>query len=111
MASLREIVCIEDNPGGPPRSRNGIIQHYLTSPLLIEGFKFDIRCYMLVARNSPSYMVFYHPGYCRMTLKPFSMSAESLEDSSIHLTNAAVQKNTPEYLDRKEFQIQVESIY
>ena len=61
---------------------------------------------MLVARTSPTYAVFYHPGYCRMTLKPFTMSPESLEDSSIHLTNAAVQKHTPEYQDRKEFQIQ-----
>jgi len=86
--------------------RQGIIQLYLTNPLLIEGYKFDIRCYMLVARTWPSYVVLYHPGYCRMTLKPFSMSLESLEDSSIHLTNAAVQKHTPEYQDRKEFQIQ-----
>lgn len=106
MENLRELVCQEDNPGGPPKNRNGIVQHYLTDPLLIEGFKFDVRCYMLVARNAPSYVALYHPGYCRMTLKPFSMTAESLEDSSIHLTNAAIQKHTPEYQDRKEFQIQ-----
>jgi hypothetical protein len=33
--------------------------------LLVDGFKFDIRCYLLVARNDPSYIVYYHPGYIR----------------------------------------------
>jgi hypothetical protein len=41
-----------------------------------------------------------------MTLKPFTMALESIEDTSIHLTNAAVQKHTAEYQERKEFQIQ-----
>jgi hypothetical protein len=63
----------EDSPGHPPKLRGGIIQRYLTNPLLIDGYKFDIRCYMLIARNFPSYVVFYHPGYCRMTLKPFTL--------------------------------------
>jgi len=109
MESLQEIVMVEDTPGGPPKNRNGIIQHYLTDPLLVDGYKFDIRCYMLVARTSPHYIVFYHPGYCRMTLKRFSMSPESLEDPATHLTNAAVQKKTEGYKDNeelREFQVQ-----
>ncbi len=28
---------------------------YIRNPLLTEGFKFDIRCYMLIARNDPGY--------------------------------------------------------
>ena len=41
-----------------------------------------------------------------MTLKKFEKSLESLEDSAIHLTNAAVQKQTEGYKDMKEFQVQ-----
>lgn len=49
----------------------GIIQRYVTDPLLIgeQGYKFDIRCYMLVARTEPKFLMFYHPGYCRLSLK------------------------------------------
>jgi hypothetical protein len=90
----------------PPKK--GIIQVYIQRPLLIgkEGFKFDIRCYMLIARNFPCYAVFYHPGYCRLTLKPYSLNMDTLHDSTIHLTNAAIQKKDSLYSDRKEFQIQ-----
>lgn len=49
------------NVVNPPR---GIIQEYIMRPLLVEGFKFDLRCYMLIARVSPM-IVYYHPGYCR----------------------------------------------
>ena len=45
-----------------------------------------------------------------MTLKPFSMNPEALKDPAVHLTNAAVQKQTDEYKDkeRREFQVQRE---
>jgi hypothetical protein len=85
----------------------GIVQKYLTDPLLVKGFKFDVRCYLLVARNDPTYLAFYHPGYFRMTLKPYTLDPESLQDVSIHLTNAAVQKKDPKYQEMKEFQVQI----
>ena len=46
----------------PPKA---LIQHYLMDPLLSDGCKFDIRCYMLITRTSPTYKAYYHPGYCR----------------------------------------------
>ena len=88
----------------------GIIQRYIQNPLLVprgsESFKFDYRCYLLVARNEPTYMCFFHPGYCRLTTKPYDDSLESLSDPIIHLTNASLQKYAPDYKDNKDFQIQ-----
>jgi len=88
----------------------GIIQRYIEKPLLVprgsEGFKFDYRCYMLIARNHPNTLAFFHTGYCRLTLKPYTDSIESLGDSTVHLTNAAVQKKDPLYEANRDFQIQ-----
>ena len=88
----------------------GIIQRYIENPLLVrrgdDGFKFDYRCYMLIARNTPGHLVFFHPGYCRLTTKPYSDTVESLADPTIHLTNASVQKKDTDYKDNKEWSIQ-----
>ena len=109
----------ETEPIPPAR---GIVQKYIENPLLIpgamsdvnnhsdlsDGYKFDYRCYMLVARNDPAdggYMCFFHPGYIRLTTRPYSDDLETLGDSSIHLTNASVQKKTDSYKDCKPFQV------
>lgn len=106
--------CLGKNTGNPETSippLKGIVQRYIENPLLVgneaEGFKkFDIRCYMLIARTSPTYLVFYHPGYCRLSLKPYSADIETLSDTTIHLTNASVQKKDAIYEGNKEKQIQ-----
>jgi hypothetical protein len=104
----------------PLEPAKGIVQKYIENPLLIpgamspildhsdlnDGYKFDYRCYMLVARNSPKYMVFFHPGYIRLTMRPYSDSIESLADGSIHLTNASIQKKQEGYKELKAFQVQ-----
>lgn len=108
--ALLEEICFGKQTGDPETTvppRRGLIQRYIEDPLLVgtEGFKFDVRCYLLVARNFPSYLAFYHPGYCRLTLKPYNTSSDMLDDPTIHLTNAAVQKKDPLYQENKESQI------
>jgi hypothetical protein len=66
---------------------------------------------MLVARNDPSYLVYYHPGYCRLSLKPYSTAAETLEDPTVHLTNASIQKKDPIYEANKENQVGIGIIF
>ncbi len=41
-----------------------LIQRYIPSPLLLEGRKFDLRVYMLVASYAPL-TAYYHDGYVR----------------------------------------------
>lgn len=100
------------DPSPPPISPyaqakpQGIVQRYIMNPLLTENYKFDIRCYMLIASNDP-YRVYYHPGYCRRTLKPYSDDLATIQDPLIHLTNAAVQKKHPEYDSQREDQVRL----
>lgn len=109
-----KLIChgkITNDPDTSIQPLKGIVQKYLEAPLLIgpEGFKFDIRCYLLVARNFPHTIAFYHPGYVRLALKPYSVTATSddsiLEDTMMHLTNASVQKKDPIYQANKDLQV------
>lgn len=95
---------LTNDPDTTINPAKGIIQRYLSDPLLINHCKFDIRCYLLIARNFPTTIAFYHPGYCRMALKPYNKdpSQVNLDDNMVHLTNASIQKQGKEYTDNAE---------
>ena len=74
--------------------RDGIAQFYIERPLLVEGRKFDIRVYWLIARVQP-FLSLYHPdAYCRLCLNKYN--ADDLDDVTQHLTNQAIQKQNKE---------------
>lgn len=109
--------ALEELCRASPRERNnqyrtpmkGIVQRYIENPLLLEiggeKLKFDLRCYLLISTSVPSFVCYYHPGYCRLSLKAYSTDEESLPDPFIHLTNASVQKKDASYHDKKELQV------
>ncbi|XP_041802004.1 protein polyglycylase TTLL10 [Chelmon rostratus] len=79
-----------------PQAR--IVQHYIQSPLLLKGKKFDVRSYLLIACTAP-YMVFFRHGYVRLTCDLYDPSSNNL---SAHLTNQYMQKKNPLYSRLKE---------
>ena len=85
--------------------QNGLVQSYITNPMLLNGKKFDVRVYALIARSAPHAIVYYHSGYSRLTLDDFTLDPAQLGNNLIHLTNAAVQKKHPDYKERKDEQI------
>ncbi|XP_074500709.1 protein polyglycylase TTLL10 [Sebastes fasciatus] len=79
-----------------PQAR--IVQHYIQSPLLLKGKKFDVRSYLLIACTEP-YMVFFRHGYVRLTCDLYDPRSNNL---SAHLTNQYMQKQNPLYSELKE---------
>ena len=71
---------------------------YVQNPLLLDGKKFDVRSYMLIACAMP-YMVFFGHGYARLTLSLYNPHSSDL---SGHLTNQFMQKKSPLYTLLKE---------
>ncbi|XP_069382824.1 protein polyglycylase TTLL10 isoform X2 [Paralichthys olivaceus] len=80
------------------QSQARIVQHYIKSPLLLKGKKFDVRSYLLIACTAP-YMVFFRHGYVRLTCDLYDPSSNNL---SAHLTNQYMQKKNPLYSQLKE---------
>ncbi|TKS77200.1 Protein polyglycylase TTLL10 [Collichthys lucidus] len=79
-----------------PQAR--VVQHYIKSPLLLKGKKFDVRSYLLIACTAP-YMVFFRHGYVRLTCDLYDPNSQNL---SAHLTNQYMQKKNPLYSQLKE---------
>ncbi|XP_058160677.1 inactive polyglycylase TTLL10 isoform X2 [Dasypus novemcinctus] len=79
-----------------PQAR--VVQRYIQNPLLLDGKKFDVRSYLLIACAMP-YMVFFGHGYARLTLGVYDPHSNDL---SGHLTNQYMQKKSPLYMLLKE---------
>jgi len=74
-----------------------IVQKYCENPSLINGKKYDLRFFMLVACTKP-YLVLTHTGYARISLEDYStesFGAGGKQEKAAHLTNASVQRGHP----------------
>lgn len=69
-----------------------VIQRYISNPLLLEGYKFDLRLYILITKFAPLEAFLYKEGFARMSTVPFSMNPDKLQNKYIHLTNFSIQK-------------------
>ncbi|KAL8601732.1 hypothetical protein ACOMHN_033908 [Nucella lapillus] len=67
--------------------RHAFADRYISNPLLLEGRKFDIRAYMLVASTVP-FLVLFHQGYIRLSCLKYDGDDTNL---TTHLTNQVGQ--------------------
>jgi len=69
-----------------------IMQRYLKNPLLINGYKFDLRIYILVTSVNPLEMFIYKEGFGRFSTVPFTLDPNDKSNKYIHLTNVSINK-------------------
>ncbi|XP_038601433.1 tubulin polyglutamylase TTLL7 isoform X3 [Tachyglossus aculeatus] len=85
-----------------PAQDHLIVQEYLDKPFLMEGYKFDLRIYILVTSCDPLKIFLYHDGLVRMGTEKYSPPSDSnLSQLYMHLTNYSVNKHN-EHFERDE---------
>eukprot|EP01012_Entosiphon_sulcatum_P055126 TRINITY_DN7660_c0_g1_i1.p1 TRINITY_DN7660_c0_g1~~TRINITY_DN7660_c0_g1_i1.p1 ORF type:complete len:868 (+),score=91.28 TRINITY_DN7660_c0_g1_i1:55-2658(+) len=72
-----------------------VIQRYIEDPFLIDGYKFDLRLYVVVTSFSPLEAFLYKKGFARFASVKFTLDPASLCNRYVHLTNTAVQSDAP----------------
>ncbi|XP_072245524.1 tubulin polyglutamylase TTLL7 isoform X2 [Leuresthes tenuis] len=81
-----------------PVQEHFIVQEYLDKPFLMEGYKFDLRIYILVTSCDPLRIFLYNDGLVRMgTEKYHAPSEANLSQLYMHLTNYSVNKHNENF--------------
>ncbi|XP_010867012.2 probable tubulin polyglutamylase TTLL2 [Esox lucius] len=75
-----------------------IVQKYISNPLLIAGYKFDLRIYVCVKSFQPLTIYMHQEGLVRF--EKYNLS--SLDNLYSHLTNTSINKFGPYYTTNKE---------
>lgn len=80
-------------------SRNSVVQHYIHNPLLIDGFKFDLRLYVLIANLDPLEAYLCNEGLARFcTTKYEKPTLKNLGKAYMHLTNYSLNKYSSDFI-------------
>ncbi|XP_033634815.1 tubulin polyglutamylase ttll6-like isoform X1 [Asterias rubens] len=80
-----------------------VCQQYLTKPFLIDGFKMDLRVYVVVTSCDPLRVFVYKDGLARFaTVKYTEPTNGNVDDVFMHLTNYAINKHSSDFVRDEE---------
>ncbi|XP_013924713.1 PREDICTED: tubulin polyglutamylase TTLL13-like isoform X5 [Thamnophis sirtalis] len=92
-------IFITRNPKEIKHGEHMICQQYITKPFLIDGFKFDMRIYVLVTSCDPLKIFVYEEGLARFaTMRYIEPNSSNLDDICMHLTNYAINKHNENFV-------------
>lgn len=74
------------------KDKHFLIMDYIANPHLINGFKYDLRVYVLIASFDPLRVYMYKDGLVRFATSKYTTNSKDLTKRYIHLTNFAVNK-------------------
>ncbi len=72
-----------------------IVQHYIDRPLLVNGCKQHLRCYILITEVDPPRTWFCRDGLVRFAPAPFVREPGWLDRTDMHITNTALHAGHP----------------
>ncbi|KAM6451327.1 tubulin polyglutamylase TTLL6 isoform 1-T1 [Liasis olivaceus] len=76
-----------------------ICQLYISKPFIIDGFKFDLRIYVLVTSCDPLRIFVYKEGLARFATSMYSDPSQSnLDNVCMHLTNYSINKHSANFV-------------
>lgn len=83
-----------------------VMQRYLKNPLLLNGYKFDLRIYVLVTSVNPLEAFIYKEGFGRFSTQPYTLDPNDKANQYIHLTNVSINKKNHKNYDVEKKDIQ-----
>lgn len=74
-----------------------IVSKYISNPHTLNGFKYDLRIYVVVTSFNPLRVYLYNDGLTRFATETYSSSSKTISKRYIHLTNYSVNRKAPSF--------------
>ncbi|XP_033750299.1 tubulin polyglutamylase ttll6-like isoform X5 [Pecten maximus] len=92
-------IWVTKNPKEIKPHEHMICQQYMCKPLLLDGFKFDLRIYCLVTSCDPLRIFLFKDGLARFATNKYSEPTNSnIDNVFMHLTNYAINKHSTDFI-------------
>ena len=95
---IKLIKNIKTYVSGYQENQLTLVQKYIENPVLIDGYKFDIRLYVLVYSIDPLIIYLYDDGLIRFATQQYSHGNGDIGNQFVHLTNYTLNKNSPDFI-------------
>ena len=82
-----------------PRGNKSLVQQYIPNPLLVEGYKMDIRVYVVVTSWDPLRVYINEDGLVRFAVMKYKAGGKHYRKKGAHITNYSINKNSAAYVD------------
>ncbi|XP_072285146.1 tubulin polyglutamylase TTLL5 isoform X2 [Pyxicephalus adspersus] len=91
-------VYLVNSPSQISLEDNILVSRYISNPLLIDGFKFDVRLYVLITSYDPLVIYLYEEGLTRFATVRYDRTSKNIKNQFMHLTNYSVNKKSGDYV-------------
>ncbi|XP_021349620.1 tubulin polyglutamylase ttll6-like isoform X4 [Mizuhopecten yessoensis] len=92
-------IWVTKNPKEIKPHEHMICQQYMCKPLLLDGFKFDLRIYVLVTSCDPLRIFLFKDGLARFATNKYNEPTNSnIDNVFMHLTNYAINKHSTDFI-------------
>lgn len=85
-----------------PFNQNMVVSHYINNPMLINGYKFDLRIYVAITSVNPLRLYMYEEGLVRFATAKYKPLGKENFSKYTHLTNYSINKKNANFLQNND---------
>lgn len=78
--------------------KDTLVSEYIHNPHLINGFKYDLRIYVLVTSYDPLRIYMLREGLTRFATHEYNTKVKDIKKRYMHLTNFSVNKHSKNFV-------------
>lgn len=79
-----------------------VASEYIDNPLLIDGFKFDLRIYVAMTSVNPLRLYVFEDGLARFATAKYTEITDTRKARFTHLTNYSLNKNNVNFVNNTD---------